>query len=98
MKIGNGIFRRVFDDLLEAYNFTVREDTPLNQEVAIDPEMLGKIFESLVLQIEQSDAGRHDFPPRHRQLLHPAPHRPLSVAGCENGRRCWLEQPRRNSA
>ena len=64
IKIGNKVFERVFDDLLEAYNFTVREDTPLNQEVAIDPEMLGKIFESLVLQLEQSDTGgktsRHD--------------------------------------
>ena len=29
------------------------EDTPLNVEVAIDPEMLGKIFESLVLQLEK---------------------------------------------
>jgi hypothetical protein len=57
MKVGNGLFRRVFDDLLERYNFTVREDTPLNQDVAIDPEMLGKIFESLVLQLEQSDTG-----------------------------------------
>ena len=64
MKISNRIFKRVFDDVLEKYNFTVREDTPLNQDVSIDPEMLGKIFESLVLQLEQSDAGgktsRHD--------------------------------------
>jgi hypothetical protein len=35
-----GLFRR--------YNFTVTESTPLDQEVAIDPEMLGKVFERLV--------------------------------------------------
>jgi hypothetical protein len=64
MKVSNHAFARVFDDVLEKYNFTVREDTPLNQDVSIDPEMLGKIFESLVLQLEQSDTGgrtsRHD--------------------------------------
>ena len=64
MKVSNRAFARIFDDVLEKYNFTVREDTPLNQDVSIDPEMLGKIFESLVLQLEQSDTGgktsRHD--------------------------------------
>lgn len=33
---------------LEHYNFTVAEDTPLDQEVAVDPEMIGKVYESLV--------------------------------------------------
>ena len=44
-----------FESLLEAFNFTVTEDTPLNQEVAVDPEMLGKVFESIVLHAEQAD-------------------------------------------
>jgi type I restriction-modification system DNA methylase subunit len=52
LKIRNATFANLFDDLLEAYNFTVREDTPLSQEVAVDPEMLGKIFESIVLHAE----------------------------------------------
>lgn len=30
------------------YNFTVTESTPLDQEVALDPEMAGKIFENLL--------------------------------------------------
>ena len=34
--------------LLNHYNFTVAEDTPLDQEVAVDPEMLGRVYESLV--------------------------------------------------
>ena len=33
---------------LERYNFTIREDTPFDQEVAVDPEMIGKVYESLV--------------------------------------------------
>src|SRR6266480_1486772 len=52
LKIRNATFASLFEDLLEAYNFTVREDTPLSQEVAVDPEMLGKIFESIVLHAE----------------------------------------------
>lgn len=30
------------------YNFTVEESTPIDIEVAVDPEMLGKLFEELV--------------------------------------------------
>jgi hypothetical protein len=49
LRIRNSTFDYAFDHLLEAFNFTVREDTPLNQDVAVDPEMLGKVFESIVL-------------------------------------------------
>ena len=52
-KVKNVTFKDIFDDLLEKFNFTVAEDTPLDVEVAIDPEMLGRIFESLVLQLEK---------------------------------------------
>jgi hypothetical protein len=55
LNIRNATFKKVFDDFLEAFNFTVREDTPLNQEVAVDPEMLGKVFESIVLHAEAAD-------------------------------------------
>jgi len=53
LKVKNPTFKAIFDDLLERFNFTVTEDTPLDVEVAIDPEMLGKIFESLILQLEK---------------------------------------------
>jgi hypothetical protein len=53
VRIKNATFKEMFDQLLERFNFTVAEDTPLDVEVAIDPEMLGKIFESLVLQLEK---------------------------------------------
>jgi len=58
LTVGNGVFRQVFDGLLERYNFTVREDTPLDVEVAIDPEMLGQIFENLVLGLERGEDRR----------------------------------------
>ena len=36
------------EGLFSQYNFTVTEATPLDTEVAVDPEMLGKIFEETV--------------------------------------------------
>lgn len=50
--IPNGAFAEVLD-LFERYNFTISESTPLDIEVAVDPEMLGKVFEELV-------TGRHE--------------------------------------
>jgi len=55
LRITNATFARIFDELLEAFNFTVTEDTPLDQDVAVDPEMLGKVFESIVLHAEAAD-------------------------------------------
>ena len=55
LKVRNSTLQIVFRDLLEAFNFTVTEDTPLNEEVAVDPEMLGKVFESIVLHAEAAD-------------------------------------------
>ncbi len=34
--------------LLSRYNFTVEESTPIDVQVALDPELLGKIFENLL--------------------------------------------------
>jgi hypothetical protein len=53
LPVRNETFERLFSDILQRYNFTVTEDTPLDVEVAIDPEMLGKIFEEVV-------TGRHE--------------------------------------
>jgi hypothetical protein len=52
VKIPNAAFAEVLD-LFDRYNFTVMESTPLDIEVAVDPEMLGKVFEELV-------TGRHE--------------------------------------
>ncbi|HNJ43849.1 MAG TPA: class I SAM-dependent DNA methyltransferase, partial [Acidobacteriota bacterium] len=43
----------ILEDLFAGFNFTVTESTPLDIEVAVDPEMLGKVFEELV-------TGRHE--------------------------------------
>jgi type I restriction-modification system DNA methylase subunit len=47
------IVANILTDLIYHFNFTVTESTPLDVEVAVDPEMLGKIFEELV-------TGRHE--------------------------------------
>lgn len=39
---------QVITGLFNRYNFTVAESTPLDTEVAVDPEMLGKLFEETV--------------------------------------------------
>ena len=45
--------RQVLTGLFDRFNFTVMESTPFDIEVAVDLEMLGKVFEELV-------TGRHD--------------------------------------
>ena len=34
--------------IFESYKFTVEENTPIEEEVALDPELLGKVFENLL--------------------------------------------------
>jgi type I restriction-modification system DNA methylase subunit len=48
--IPNDLFEPIIGEngLLYRYNFTVQESTPLNIQVAIDPEMIGTMFEELV--------------------------------------------------
>lgn len=53
VKIPNAAFDLIFRELFDRYNFTITESTPLDVEVAVDPEMLGRIFEELV-------TGRHE--------------------------------------
>jgi adenine-specific DNA-methyltransferase len=35
-------------EVLNSYKFTIMENTPLEEEVALDPELLGKVFENLL--------------------------------------------------
>lgn len=48
----NAIFKDIFATFDE-YNFTVYENDPLEQDVAVDPEMLGKVFENLLPENER---------------------------------------------
>jgi len=34
--------------ILKSYNFTTDENTPVDEEIALDPELLGKVFENLL--------------------------------------------------
>ncbi|WP_051132427.1 Eco57I restriction-modification methylase domain-containing protein [Thermodesulfobacterium thermophilum] len=46
-----GLGRKKFRGLIEilkSYNFTTDEATPIDQEIALDPELLGKVFENLL--------------------------------------------------
>ena len=51
--VPDGAVEPVLRDLFDKFNFTVMESTPFDIEVAVDPEMLGKVFEELV-------TGRHE--------------------------------------
>ena len=53
-QISDSRFKGIFN-FLESYNFTIAEDSPLDQEVAVDPEMIGKVYESLVNVSTETD-------------------------------------------
>ena len=44
--ISDSLFEKVFA-FFEKYNFTIREELPLDVEVAVDPQMIGYVYESL---------------------------------------------------
>lgn len=50
LKIKDNWFKNFFG-LLETYNFTIDENTVFDQELSVDPEMLGRIFENLLAEI-----------------------------------------------
>ena len=63
INLTNSIFSNVFKTF-DKYNFTVKEDEPLEKEVAVDPEMLGKVFESLLEGGDRKQKGAF-YTPRH---------------------------------
>ena len=54
-------------DIFDRYNFTMNEDEPLEKEVAVDPEMLGKIFENLLDVTDRKSKGAFYTP---REIVH----------------------------
>ncbi len=60
--MGSGIL-----DVFDRYNFTVKEDEPLEKEVAVDPEMLGKVFENLLEVKDRKSKGTYYTP---REIVH----------------------------
>lgn len=55
--VGTGIL-----DVFDRYNFTVNESEPLEREVAVDPEMLGKVFENLLPENLRHASGTYYTP------------------------------------
>lgn len=53
--------------MFDRYNFTVKEDEPLEKEVAVDPEMLGKVFEHLLEVKDRKSKGTYYTP---REVVH----------------------------
>ena len=64
--LGNEIFEEIIDTF-DLYNFTVKEDEPLEKEVAVDPEMLGKVFENLLPENMRKGRGAYYTP---REIVH----------------------------
>jgi type I restriction-modification system DNA methylase subunit len=54
-------------DVFDRYNFTVNEAEPMEKEVAIDPEMLGKVFENLIEDNRRKGLGAYYTP---REIVH----------------------------
>ena len=54
-------------DVFDRYNFTMAEDEPMEREVAIDPEMLGKVFENLLDITDRKSKGAFYTP---REIVH----------------------------
>lgn len=59
--------RDIILNYFEIYNFTVDENTPTDQEVSIDPEMLGKVFENTLAEEERNKKGTFYTP---REVVH----------------------------
>lgn len=66
LSIRNEVFESIFQTFNQ-YNFTVREDDPLEREVAVDPEMLGKVFENLLEVQDRKSKGAFYTP---REIVH----------------------------
>ncbi|MCD8300538.1 MAG: Eco57I restriction-modification methylase domain-containing protein, partial [Clostridiales bacterium] len=54
-------------DVFDRFNFTMAEDEPMEREVAIDPEMLGKVFENLLDVSDRKSKGAFYTP---REIVH----------------------------
>ena len=46
-------------ELFKSYKFTVEENTPIEQDVALDPELLGQVFEELLDEVKSDDNDKN---------------------------------------
>jgi len=59
--LDNNIFKAIFG-VFERYNFTIEEESPDDKEIAVDPEMLGKVFENLLPENLRKGKGTYYTP------------------------------------
>ena len=77
IQVPDGALESVITELFYRFNFTVTESTPFDLEVAVDPEMLGKVFEELV-------TGRHESGSYYTP-------RPIVAFMCREGLKGYLQ-------
>ena len=77
IQVPDAALEAVITDLFYRFNFTVTESTPFDIEVAVDPEMLGKVFEELV-------TGRHESGSYYTP-------RPIVAFMCREGLKGYLQ-------
>lgn len=63
----DNFIRKDIIDFFESYNFTVDENSADDQEVSIDPEMLGKVFENSLAELQRKRSGTFYTP---REIVH----------------------------
>lgn len=64
--INNKFFNDIYN-VFDTFNFTVYESDPIETEVAVDPEMLGKVFENLLEIKDRKSKGAFYTP---REIVH----------------------------
>jgi hypothetical protein len=64
--LDNTLFEEIFN-IFNEYNFTIIEDSPDDKEVAVDPEMMGRVFENLLDENYRKGKGAFYTP---REIVH----------------------------
>ncbi|MEO5590287.1 MAG: hypothetical protein ABIS03_11925 [Gemmatimonadaceae bacterium] len=77
VQISDEVLGDVFADVLTRYRFTAREDAMTWTEAAIDPEMLGRAFESLMSPDDRKSSGAFYTP---QSLVHQVSERAIIYA------------------
>lgn len=57
IEIPDSLIFNILEGFLDNYNFTITEESPVDLDIAVDPAMLGKIYESLIAEEERGKAG-----------------------------------------
>jgi len=81
INLDNELFKNIIRSF-DTYNFTIDEDDAHDREIAVDPEMLGKIFESMISvskdNIEQIMEVYRDTKIK-KKIIHPNPESILNI-------------------